>query len=355
MKNFIFILFLLISFSTNAYSNINKHLLNEMFTTLNNKYLEPINNENLISTGLSALNDIDKNITISKGNTRFYIYFDRQIYKAVAFPQDRNDINGWVDTTSAIIEAASEKSAEISLKDFQIPDLIMKKMALVLDKYSRYFSEYEYHEEENNNTIYTLYSDRIIDDILYIRLRIFNKQTEKAVKKSLNDNTDVKGVIIDLRGNSGGMFNEALKVAGLFIDNAIITYTAGRNNSNIHYYTSKDNTIYDGPLIILVDGKTASAAEVLAGGLQEQSRAKIIGTRTFGKGTIQNIIQMSNKGKLVLTTEQFYTPSGKVIHKHGIIPDICLEKDNNNNCIKNSRLHNDEDIDTAIKILKNEF
>ena len=232
---------------------------------------------------------------------------------------------------------------------------MMKKITGKLDKFSHYYSEYDYSDDAEENSIYTLYSDRKIDDVLYLRIRIFNKQTAKAVQGSLERNKPYSAVILDLRGNSGGILNEALKVADFFTDNEIITYTSGRDDSNIHYYTSKEGRLYSGPLAILVDGETASAAEVLAAGLQDQSRAKIIGTKTFGKGTIQNVIQMSNGGKLVLTTEQFFTPSGKIIHQNGVTPDLCVVPAADNSCPQESRLWEENDISTAIKLLKNEM
>ncbi len=355
MKKSLILTVMLWSSAALADEVIDTHLLNEMYTTVNNEYIEPVDNAELTTAGLTAINDLDKKITVSQGSDRFYIYYNSQINKIVPFPKDTAYIPGWVDTAAQVIDAASKLSEKIALQDFQLPDLMMKKMAAKLDPYSRYYSEYDYEDTEESNAIYTLYSDRKIDDILYLRVRIFNKQTDKMVKQSLENNPDIKGVILDLRGNSGGMLNAALKVADLFCDGEIVTYTAGRNNENIHYYTSKEGALYNGPLVILVDGETASAAEVLAGGLQEQSRAKLIGTRTFGKGTIQNITQMSNGGKLVLTTEQFFTPSGKIIHQNGIIPDICLMPDVDGTCPRISRLNEDADIEQAVKLLKNEI
>lgn len=355
MKKSLILTVMLWSSAALADEVIDTHLLNEMYTTVNNEYIEPVDNAELTTAGLTAINDLDKKITVSQGSDRFYIYYNSQINKIVPFPKDTAYIPGWVDTSAQVIDAASKLSEKIALQDFQLPDLMMKKMAAKLDPYSRYYSEYDYEDTEESNAIYTLYSDRKIDDILYLRVRIFNKQTDKMVKQSLENNPDIKGVILDLRGNSGGMLNAALKVADLFCDGEIVTYTTGRNNENIHYYTSKEGALYNGPLVILVDGETASAAEVLAGGMQEQSRAKLIGTRTFGKGTIQNITQMSNGGKLVLTTEQFFTPSGKIIHQNGIIPDVCLMPDANGECPRISRLHEDTDIEQAVKLLKNEI
>lgn len=352
MKKLLSSILLLWSFECAAVE-VDKHLLNEMLTTVNNEYLDKVDNEKLIAAGVQVIHNLDSRLIISKGSTQFYIYRQNQIYKIVPFPKDVSEITGWVDTLAQIMDTAISASEQIALKDFALPDLIMQQMTSALDEYSHYYSEYEYHEDEEKNEIYTLYSDRMMDKTLYIRMRIFNKQSAKQVEKSIKSHPEAESVILDLRGNSGGMFNEALKVADLFTDNEIITYTAGRDNRNIHYYHSKDKTLFDKPMVILTDGKTASAAEVLAGGLQEQSRAKIVGAKTFGKGTIQNITTMSNGGKLVLTTEQFFTPSGNVIHKHGITPDICLSLEGDV-CLADSRLHRDEDIETALKVLRGE-
>lgn len=347
--------FLLLPLTASAKNNIDTHLVNEMLTTVNRQYIEPVDNAELIYAGLQALPDLDNKFTISKGKDRFYIYYNRVINRAIPFPADNNDVLAWIETLSKILNTATEISKTADIKDFELPDRVMKKMAESLDEYTHYYSEYDYDEDLRKNEIYTLFKDRLIDDVLYLKVRTFNKQTGKLVKQALEQNPEVKGVVLDLRGNSGGMFNEALKVANLFCDNEIITYTAGRNNENIHYYTSKNQPLYTGPLAVMIDGDTASAAEVLSGGLQEQSRAKLIGTHSFGKGTIQSVTQMSNGGRLVLTTEQFFTPGGKVIHKKGIEPDVCLSGATDEGCLSEKRLEYEEDIDEAIKLLKNEI
>ncbi len=330
-------------------------LLNEMLTTLDNEYLYATDKADMIADGLQALSDVDARFTASRGTSRFYIYIDRQLADVIVFPDDPNDIATWVKRLAKAIDNAGEKSEKIAQKDFEIPDLMMKRICANLDKFSRYYSEYEYVEEEHPHGFQTLFSDRMVHDVLYMRLRVFNKQTAMQVERSLKEHPQKEGVIIDLRGNGGGMLNEALKVADFFTDGQIITYTAGRNNANIHYYTSQSGSLYDGPLVILTDGQTASAAEVLAAGLQEQSRAQIVGTRSFGKGTIQNITQMSNGGKLVLTTEQFFTPSGRAIHEVGVLPDVCTEKGADGLCSQESHLTEDGDIDEAYKLIKNEY
>lgn len=345
-------LLFLLPLTANAKNNIDTHLVNEMLTTVNRQYIEPVDNAELILAGMQAVSDLDNKFTFSKGRDRFYIYYNRVVNRAIPFPENSDDVLAWIEALSKLLNAATEISPAADIKDFELPDRVMKKMTAKLDEYSHYYSEYDYDEDAHKNEIYTLFKDRLIDDVLYLKVRTFNKQTGESVKKALENNPDVKGVVLDLRGNSGGMFNEALKVANLFCDNEIITYTAGRNNADIHYYTSKESPLYTGPLVIMIDGDTASAAEVLAGGLQEQSRAKLIGAHSFGKGTIQSVTQMSNGGRLVLTTEQFFTPSGKVIHKKGIEPDVCLSGKTADGCYNEKRVDKEEDIDEAIKLLK---
>lgn len=344
-----------LSLEAQASVSVDKQLLAEMLTTIDNQYIKSVDNADVVTEGLKGLADLDSGFTISRGSDRIYIYYNYKISSIAPIPKEKTDIKAWVNVIAKTIENAAKVSDKVALKDFEIPDLMMKRMVQSLDEYSHYYSEYEYNEDEENNAIFTLYADRKFDDILYIRIRIFNKQTGKMVKKSLEDNPDVKGVILDLRGNGGGMFNEALKTAKLFCDNEVITYTAGRNEQNKHYYTSGAGAMYTGPLVVLVDGKTASAAEVLAGGLQDLSRAKIIGAHSFGKGTIQKIIQMKNGGKLAITSEQFFTPSGNVIHKKGIEPDKCMNYVIEGQCQSEERPNMEEDISEAIKILKEEM
>ena len=339
----------------NAYANrIDDQALNEVYTTIYNSYLETVSMEKITNEGLKALTDLDSNILISNGTERYYLYHNKQVKKVFPKPKDKENISQWIELNFNITQTAMDLSEKISLKNFELADIMAKRVLLSLDENSKYFSDYDYDENKGKNAIYTLYSDRVIDDILYLRIRIFNKQTAKQVINSINNNPNVGGIILDLRGNSGGMLDEALKVADLFLDNQIIAYTANRNKENIHYYTSKDGEMYSGPLIVIIDGETASAAEVLAAGLQSQSRAKIVGSQSYGKGTIQNITQISNGGKLVLTTEQFFTPDDKQIHNVGVTPDICLAL-KNEVCFKENALRNENYLEEAIDLLKNDF
>ncbi len=352
MKKLLFMLALFPWFDAKA--DFDADLLGQMFTHVHQDYIEKVDTPKMTMDALSVITDLDGSIVISKGVDKFYIYHNKQVKKILPQPQNGDDVTAWSNTTAQIADVAIKLSEKVALRDFELPDLMIKKVIKNLDEFSHYYSEFDYEEDGHENDIYTLYSDRKIDDVLYIRVRTFNVQTALSVKGTLEQKKPYSAVVLDLRGNSGGMLNEALKVAGYFTDGEIITYTAGRDNANIHYYTSPEGSLFDGPMVIIVDGDTASAAEVIAGGLQDQSRAKIVGTQTFGKGTIQNVIKMSNGGYLALSTEQFFTPSGKIIHRVGITPDICMAK-NGDNCERVSRLWEDSDVDKAIKLLKNEL
>ena len=360
MPKLIFYLFLLLLPLSAAHAKkdtVDTHLLNEMLTTLNQQYIKPVDNADLIYKGAQIMPEMDKRLIISKGSNKFYVYYNGVIRRPIPFPYKNDDILGWVKALSKIISTSTKYSDAVRLHDFELPDLILKRITEQLDEYTHYYSEYEYNEEERKNAVYTLFNDRVIDDnVLYLKVRTFYQQTSSMVKHSLEKyGKDMEGVILDLRGNSGGILNEALKVASMFCDNEIITYTSGRDKKDKKYYTSEKNPLFTKPLVVMIDGDTASAAEVLAAALQEQSRAKLIGTHSFGKGTIQSVTKMSNDGKLVLTTEQFYTPSGKTIHKIGIEPDVCLTRRYDDVCNPESRVKVESDIDAAFNLLHEEI
>lgn len=159
---------------------------------------------------------------------------------------------------------------------------------------------------------------------LYIKIIAFNKFTKENIEEAVKDCADCRGLILDLRGSPGGMLGETTEIADLFLDEGIIVSTSGRDGRDTVYYNAKDGDIWEGrPIAVLVDGGTASSAEVLAAALQEQGRAKVIGTSTFGKGSVQKLIPLSSGGTIAVTTAYFYTPSAQKIHDKGLTPDIC--------------------------------
>ena len=133
------------------------------------------------------------------------------------------------------------------------------------------------------------------------------------------------GAVLDLRNNPGGILSGAVSVADAFLDDGLIVYTEGRDrDSREEYYAKPSDFLSEVPIVALVNGGSASAAEIVAGALQDRRRAVIAGTRTFGKGSVQTIVSLDDGSALKLTTSRYYTPSGHSIQARGIIPDIEL-------------------------------
>ena len=167
------------------------------------------------------------------------------------------------------------------------------------------------------------------NSIGYIKVRSFAKTTSSDLDKALAylKNKNITKLILDVRNNPGGLLNQAVEVSDRFLENEnLIVYTKGRTEEQNMRFTTHDKTKHvDYPMIILVNGGSASASEIVAGALQDLGRAVVLGTSTFGKGSVQTIIPLSDGSALRLTTARYYTPSGKVIQENGIIPDIIVE------------------------------
>src|SRR6201984_3549757 len=173
------------------------------------------------------------------------------------------------------------------------------------------------------------------DDIGYIRITTFNEQTTEGLKKEVANlqnpigGDKLKGYVIDLRNNPGGLLEEAVTVSDAFLERGEIVSTRGRNPEETQRRTAHPGDLTKGkPVIVLINGGSASASEIVAGGPQDTKRASLVGTRSFGKGSVQTIIPLgSGNGALRLTTARYYTPSGKSIQAKGIVPDIEVLQD----------------------------
>jgi len=174
---------------------------------------------------------------------------------------------------------------------------------------------------------------RIEGDVGYIRLIQFTEQTMKDLEQAIAairtqiDEKDLKGYILDMRLNPGGLLDQAVGVSDAFLERGEIVSIRGRNTREVTRFDSEPGDLTAGkPIIVLVNGGSASASEIVAGALQDQRRATVLGTRSFGKGSVQTIIPLGENGALRLTTALYYTPSGRSIQGKGIIPDIVVEQ-----------------------------
>lgn len=164
----------------------------------------------------------------------------------------------------------------------------------------------------------------------YVRVSQFQKDTGADVRRSvekLQEEGEVNGLVLDLRNNPGGVLGASVDVAGLFMEGGTVVYTEGRlDNSERNYDASSDDIIDGAPVIVLVNGGSASASEIVAGALQDHGRAVIMGTQSFGKGSVQTVLPISESRAVKLTTALYFTPNGRSIQAEGIKPDVIVER-----------------------------
>ena len=169
-------------------------------------------------------------------------------------------------------------------------------------------------------------------DVAYVRITSFNEQTSPGLNEAIKTlraeiGDDIKGLVLDLRNNPGGLLDQAIKVSDAFLNQGEIVSTRGRDADNAQRYNAEPGDLMDDlPIVVLINGGSASASEIVAGALQDHDRAIILGTRSFGKGSVQTIIPLPGNGAMRLTTARYYTPSGHSIQATGIDPDIVVAR-----------------------------
>jgi len=175
---------------------------------------------------------------------------------------------------------------------------------------------------------------RAEDDIAYVRLTTFNEQTNAVMREEVAKLKDemgdqFRGLVLDMRNNPGGLLDQAVAVADAFLDQGEIVSTRGRRAQSVQRFNARPGDIIDGtPMVVLINGGSASASEIVAGALQDHQRGIVMGTPSFGKGSVQTIMPISGQGAIRLTTARYYTPAGTSIQIKGITPDIEVQQAN---------------------------
>jgi carboxyl-terminal processing protease len=165
-------------------------------------------------------------------------------------------------------------------------------------------------------------------DIGYVRITAFNEQTDSNLRQAIEEleaelGPDMKGVVVDLRNNPGGLLEQAVAVADAFLDQGEIVSTRGRRTDSVQRFNARRGDLVEGlPIVVLINGGSASASEIVAGALKDHGRAIVMGTRSFGKGSVQTIMPLPGHGAIRLTTARYYPPAGTSIQAKGIVPDI---------------------------------
>ena len=195
-------------------------------------------------------------------------------------------------------------------------------------------------------------SKQIQNKVGYLRLRAFNENSGSQLKSEISKiekNKKMIGYILDLRNNPGGLLSQAIKITDFFLDDGEIVSTNGRRSrENKKFFAKKGDKINGKPLIVLINNGSASAAEIVAGALQDQKRAVLLGETTYGKGSVQSIIPLKNKGAIRLTVSKYYLPSGKSISEVGVNPDIRVEEKGEDFSINTDT---DNQLNYAVKLL----
>ncbi len=172
-------------------------------------------------------------------------------------------------------------------------------------------------------------SARTLRGAVLFKVTGFNQDTAESIARHLKRRRaahagPLRGIILDLRGNPGGLLSESIEVADLFLERGQIVSTRGRHRDSVQYYEADSGDISDGlPIVVLIDGKSASATEIVAAALQDRGRAVVVGTTSFGKGTVQTVLGLPNDGEITFTWSRFLAPSGYALHGLGVLPSVC--------------------------------
>jgi carboxyl-terminal processing protease len=173
-------------------------------------------------------------------------------------------------------------------------------------------------------------SRELDDGYWLIRVSRFQRDSGREVTTAIEsalEQGDVKGVVLDVRNNPGGVMNASVEMASNFLDGGLVVYTKGRHPDSMNRYNAESGDLLPGvPVVVLVNGGSASASEIIAGALQDRGRAVIMGTQSFGKGSVQTVLPVSDTKALKLTTSLYYTPNGRSIQAEGIVPDVVVER-----------------------------
>ncbi len=358
--------FLTLSITARAEDFPDRLIYRSVFENVQQNYLKKDFDLSLLSLEIiRSLSKVDNGFRTADDGKRITLYYKGKVLRSFLKPENPSDVNAQIKLLGKMLPKAEKVSAKTAARNFElVDDLLQNGVANALDGDSAYYSEINETSPQKLRSGIN-YTARMIDNILYIRLRAVLPGTSAKVEETIKNHSDTAALILDLRGNPGGKLSEAVKIADLFLDGGIVLSTTDRNGKN-KFYTANSNDILSGkPIVLLVDAETASSAEALAISLQEQSRARVIGTSTYGKGSIQEVFSLSNGGQLALTTAYFYAPSGETMQGRGIVPDVCtfempesknvenlLKLPSDAECGKEKRFLKNLDVDIAVAFLR---
>jgi len=318
----------------------------EIFTRIKLNYVEPVSDEQLLEFAIEGmLNGLDPHSvylkdesfdTLNEGTTGAFsglgmeVIMEGGFIKVVAPIDDTPAAKAGIETGDLIIRMDGQTVTGLNLNEAteRMRGQPGSKIILTILRES----EPDPFDVELTRAVVRLSSvkrRRLSDSVGYIRVTQFQVATAENFRKELKqlrDSEGFEGLILDLRNNPGGLLTSAISIADAFIDDGLIVSTKGRDNSNDQQYKATPSDLLEGkPIVVLINGGSASASEIVAGALQDHARALILGTDSFGKGSVQTVLNIAEKEAIKLTTARYYTPSGNSIQASGITPDVEVE------------------------------
>ncbi len=323
----------------NTYELLN--LFGEVMERAKSSYVEPIKDQKLIEAAINGmLSDLDPHSSFL--NAKDFKYMNEQtkgkfgglgievtmesgVVKVVSPIDDTPAFKAGIKAGDYITHINGEQVMGMSLNDAvaKMRGKVGEKIKISIRRLNQKPFDVELKRQEIKIT--SVKSEIKADDVLYLRISSFNEDSDELIKKAFDKHLSdkIKALVIDVRNNPGGLLDQAVNVSDLFLDKGEIVSTRARNDEDTVKYMAKSGDAVNGrPIVVLINEGSASAAEILAGALQDHKRAVIMGEKSFGKGSVQTIIPLSNYGAMKITTARYYTPSGRSIQATGIIPDV---------------------------------
>ena len=322
-------------------------LFGEVFERVRSDYVENVTDQQLIEAAINGMltsldphssymnaksySDMQVQVQGQFGGLGIEVTMENGFIKVVSPIDDTPAANAGLKPNDLIVAIDGEQVQGMSLADAveRMRGPVNSTIKLTIKRDNR--DPFDVTLKRAVVKIQSVKSQLIGNDVGYIRITSFNEQADSGVQsatKSLRDKSGGKlsGIVLDLRNNPGGLLDQAIGVSDDFLDKGEIVSTRGRRAEDAQRYDAKPGDITNGlPMVVLINGGSASASEIVAGALKDHHRAILLGTRSFGKGSVQTIIQLPGHGAIRLTTARYYTPSGRSIQAEGIEPDIVVE------------------------------
>ena len=318
----------------------------EIFTQIKNNYIEPVSDEQLLDYAIEGmLNGLDPHSVylkddrfddLSEGTSGSFtglgmeIVMENGFVKVIAPIDDTPAAKAGIQTGDIIIRMDGKTVSGLSLAEATERMRGAPGTSIILTILRE--SEPDPFDVELTRAVVQLSSVKrhsFGDQIGYLRISQFQTATAESFRKELNvllENENFRGLILDLRNNPGGLLSSAISISDIFIDDGLIVSTESRQQQDGLKYSATPTDLLEGkPIVVLINGGSASAAEIVAGALQDHGRALILGTDSFGKGSVQTVLNLGEKEAIKLTTARYYTPDGHSIQAQGIVPDVTIE------------------------------